>query len=65
MDKCFAYINRGCMALKVRECNNCNFFKTKEEAEEGKQKAIDRINSLDKEKRDLIKETYYGLKQEV
>ena len=58
MDKCFAYTDRGCKALKVRNCNGCVFYKTKEEAEEGRKKAIERIMSLDKDKRAHIIETY-------
>lgn len=58
MDKCFAENKGRCMALKVKNCNGCVFYKTKDEAEEGRNKAIERIMSLDKEKRDYIIETY-------
>jgi hypothetical protein len=55
---CFAYTNRGCKALKARNCEGCNFYKTEEEAEVGRAKAMERIMSLDKDKRDHIIETY-------
>lgn len=57
-EDCFAYTNRGCTALKVRNCKGCNFYKTKEEAEAGRVKAIERIMALDKETREFIIETY-------
>ena len=65
MDKCFAENKGRCTALKIKECEECSFFKTKEEAEEGRMKAIERIDSLNKERRDHINEIYYGLKLEV
>ena len=40
MDKCFAESNGRCRALKIKDCNGCKFHKTKEEAEEGKEKAL-------------------------
>lgn len=66
MDKCFAYSkNKGCTALKETKCDGCNFYKTKEEAEEGRRMAIERIKSLDKEAKDNINEIYYDGKLEV
>lgn len=47
-ENCFAYKKGKCRALKVKECKGCNFYKTKEKAEEGRAKAIGRIMSLDK-----------------
>lgn len=58
MKDCFAYTHRGCRALKVKNCEGCNFYKTKEEAEASRIKAMGRIMSLDKDKRDHIIETY-------
>lgn len=67
MNNCFAYNKekRICVALKKKECEGCNFYKTREEAEQGREKAIKRIKSLDKNTRDQIIETYYGEKLEV
>ena len=58
--ECFAYKNKRCIALTVTKCEglNCSFYKTKEEAEASRNKARERIMSLDKEKRDHIIETY-------
>lgn len=30
MEDCFAYskLNKGCTALKEKECDNCNFYRT-------------------------------------
>lgn len=58
MDKCFAENKGRCMALKVKNCNGCVFYKTKDEAEEGRKQALNIIDSLDKERRDHIIETY-------
>lgn len=57
-EDCFAYADRTCKALKVKNCNGCVFYKTKENAEEGRMKGIERIMSLDEEKRDHIIEIY-------
>ncbi|MCQ4922213.1 hypothetical protein NE686_03895 [Tissierella carlieri] len=67
MNSCFAYVEiKGkCIALKETKCKDCNFYKTKEEVEESREKVIERIKSLDIEKRDYISETYYGGKLEV
>lgn len=58
VEDCFAYTNRGCKALKVRNCEGCSFYKTKEVAEAGRIKVMERIMSLDKNKREHIIETY-------
>lgn len=55
---CFAYANRACTALKVKKCEGCNFYKTKEEAEASRLKALKIIRSLDKDRRDQIIESY-------
>lgn len=65
MNGCFAYTNRGCKALKFRNCEGCSFYKTEEEAEAGRAKAVERILSLNRETREHINETYYGGKLEV
>ncbi|MBZ4669576.1 MAG: hypothetical protein JG775_2731 [Defluviitaleaceae bacterium] len=65
--ECFAYKNKKCSILKSNKCEgiDCGFFKTKEEFKLGQKKALERILSLDKDKRDYINETYYGGKIEV
>jgi len=60
MDKCFAKDKNKCIALKIKNCEGCNFFKTKQEVEEGRQKTIERINSLDEQTRNNIMDIYYN-----
>jgi hypothetical protein len=70
-ENCFAYKNKRCTILKSNKCEGtdeeteCRFYKTEEEFKLGQKKAIERILSLDKDKRDCIIETYYGGKIEV
>ena len=64
-DNCFAYKNKSCTALKVKQCKGCNFYKTKEESKEGRIKAMKRILSLDKGVVEHINQTYYNGKLEV
>jgi hypothetical protein len=65
MQDCFAYKNNRCIALKVKQCKGCSFYKTKEQCLIDQQKALERIRALDKDKRDYIIKTYYGGKLEV
>ncbi len=60
MKDCFAYKHNGCTALKVRNCEGCSFYKTKERYQLDRQLAMERILSLDKRLQDHINETYYG-----
>ena len=60
MNSCFAYDKRKCSALKKKECEDCNFYKTKEEVEESRKKSINHIKSLDEYKRNNIIDTYYN-----
>ena len=58
MKDCFAYKNNRCTALIVKNCEGCNFYKTKEKAEEGRAKAIGRLMSLNKDIRAHIIQKY-------
>lgn len=60
MCKCFAEDKNKCIALKIKDCKGCNFFKTKQEVEEGRNKSIERINSLDNQTRNSIMDIYYN-----
>lgn len=60
MKDCFAYRQNGCTALKIRKCEGCSFYKTKEEYQLGRRLALERILSLDKDLQDHINKTYYG-----
>lgn len=55
---CFAYKNKRCTALKVKNCEGCNFYKTKDKAEEERADAIGRIMSLNKDTRAAIIQKY-------
>jgi hypothetical protein len=65
MEDCFAYKHNGCTALKVKQCDGCSFYKTKEQYELNQQKVLERIYTLDADKQKHILETYYGGKLEV
>jgi hypothetical protein len=65
MKDCFAYKHNGCTALKVRRCEGCSFYKTKEQFWLDQQRALERIYALDVDKQKYISETYYGGKLEV
>jgi hypothetical protein len=60
MQDCFAYRRKGCSALKVKKCDGCSFYKTKEQYLRDQKKALDRIYTLDEDKQRHIFETYYG-----
>jgi hypothetical protein len=60
MQDCFAYRRKGCSALKIKKCDGCSFYKTKEQYLRDQKKALDRIYTLDEEKQRHIFETYYG-----
>lgn len=57
--ECFALIYGKCKALKVRNCEACSFFKTKEQADEEQKKVFKRIKSLDKFTQRNIIDLYY------
>lgn len=54
MAKCFADRENYCSALKKKECEGCNFFKTHEDLEKSRDRAIRRIDSLPKSTKDFI-----------
>jgi hypothetical protein len=58
MQDCFAYRRKGCSALKIKKCDGCSFYKTKERYLQDQKKALDRIYTLDEEKQRHIFETY-------
>jgi hypothetical protein len=65
MKDCFAYKGNSCTALKVKQCEGCGFYKTKEQYELGREKVLKRLRSLDAETRKYIFDKYYGGKPEV
>ena len=60
MDKCaFEASKIKCSALKTKKCIGCAFRKSKEELKEGREKATDRLMTLDKVTLKDIKAKYY------
>lgn len=56
--KCFAIAGNSCKALKVKACTECNFYKSEEDYELEKERALKRLKSLDKATRLSIAEKY-------
>ncbi len=65
MKDCFAHKRNSCTALKVKDCEGCGFYKTKEQFKRDQQRAMKRILSLDDEQREHIINTYYNGQMEV
>lgn len=63
MDKCAFDKGYKCSALTSKMCAGCKFRKTKQELEEGRRKAMERIQ--ESPNRDRIIEKYYsGMRRE-
>ncbi|WDC83313.1 hypothetical protein PL321_11085 [Caloramator sp. mosi_1] len=56
---CFAYRNKRCTVLTSTDCVGCKFYKTREQYKLDIAKAMDRLNSLDKEFKSYFMEKYY------
>ena len=59
MEKCFADKDSYCSALNKKKCEGCNFFRTEEDLEESKNRAMKRIDSLSKTTQDYIYGKYF------
>ena len=60
MARCaFDYGDDMCYALTEKKCRGCRFRKTEKELQEGRDKATDRLMTLDKPVLIKIKQTYY------
>lgn len=46
MPRCFADNGKGCTALKVKNCEGCNFFKTVEQKAKDDEKTRKRLANL-------------------
>ena len=57
---CFAYKPRECAALLKRNCDGCKFYKTMELLETERQRAIERVFTLDEKSRNKIINVYFG-----
>lgn len=59
MDKCaFDLGKRKCSALTTKNCVGCKFCKSTEELREGREKAAERLMTLDKATFDYINDKY-------
>ena len=56
--KCAFERGETCAALVAKECVGCNFFKTQDELDRGRERADDRIDALPEERREHIKKKY-------
>ena len=57
---CFAYFRGECKALKIIDCKDCVFYKSKEQIKEDKKRVKKRLRSLSREQQACIYEKYYG-----
>lgn len=62
-EDCFANNISTCKALVKKQCEGCNFYKTKKEYEDGKQKSIKRIKTLGELTIRNIEDKYYDGKR--
>lgn len=53
-----------CTALIEKKCHKCSFRKTREQLDEGRERAYDRICSLPEEQQDHIRQKYKVLYRE-
>ena len=61
MSKCgFDYGEDMCYAVTEKQCEGCRFRKTKEELQEGRDKATKRLMTLDRVFLNDIKRKYYS-----
>lgn len=60
MNKCAFDLGKKCHALTVKDCKGCKFHKTKEQLKKGREKATERLMTLDRALLNDIKATYYN-----
>ena len=61
MNKCAFDREDKCTALREKQCDGCRFRKTEQELNDGRQKAIDRINNLPYSKQIHITRKYHDM----
>lgn len=59
-EKCVFKMDGRCLCLTRRSCGGCSFKKTKEQLDEGRDKALERIRTLPGEHQTAIYEKYYN-----
>lgn len=62
MIKCAFDREEKCTALTVKECEKCTFRKSKDELNEGRERAKDLLERLPREQREAIYDKYYRKK---
>ena len=62
MIKCAFDREEKCTALTVKECEKCTFRKSKDELDEGRERAKDLLERLPREQREAIYDKYYRKK---
>ena len=60
MNDCVFYTEKKCLALTSKHCKGCAFHKTKDEFNQGRQKAEKRIRSLPQSTQIHILRKYYS-----
>ena len=60
MSKCVFAEGKSCKALSEKYCSGCTFKKTKEELEDGRDRAAELFYRLPPEKRKAIRKKYYS-----
>lgn len=67
MVDCYGYINKKCAVLKSRKCEGakCSFYKSKEKYQQGQEKAMERVLSLDEKTLEHINMKYFDGLMEV
>ena len=64
-EDCFAYVNKNkCLALRELDCDSCSFYQTVSQLKKAREKAKERIESLDSALQTYISDKYGHLKFE-
>ena len=58
-EPCFAMVDKKCSALTVTDCQDCGFYKTREEVKRGRKMALLRILTLEEDIKDYIIDKYF------
>ena len=64
-EDCFAYVNENeCLALRELDCDGCSFYQTVSQLKKAREKAKERIATLDSTLQTYISDKYGHLKFE-
>lgn len=59
-ERCAFDLDEKCSALLVKDCKGCTFYKTKEQLKAGREKATERLMTMDRNFLDYVKGKYYN-----